>query len=317
MTALMRYLLKKSALLLPVFLGVSIMAFALGVMSPGDPVDQMLNPNGNESYSQEEYEEAAARMGLDKPICVQYANWLNQLLHGDLGRSFFTNKSIMEQLSRRIPISARLAALSMIFTILFGVGFGVWMAVYKDRMPDHILSLCSTTALSVPSFWIAIILIYWFAERWKLLPTSGITSPAGYLLPSITLALPSIGVCARLTRSSILDEIGRQYVTVALSKGLSRRQVVMCHAFANALIPVVTYLGTHMAGILGGASVVETVFAIPGVGSYAILAVQSRDYYVVQAYVLFSGAVYVVVNVLTDLFYMAVDPRIRSGGMFK
>lgn len=313
MTGLVKYILKKMVLLLPVLVGVSIIAFVLGVMSPGDPVDQVLNPNGNESYTQEEYEQMAARLGLDKPVYVQYVNWLGSLLHGDLGRSFFTNKNIVDQLARRIPISARLAMLSMMFTTVFGVGAGVLMAVYKDRLIDHILGVFSTVALSVPGFWIAIVFICLFAEMWRILPTSGITSPAGYLLPAVTLALPSMGVCARLTRSSILDEISRQYVIVASSKGLGRRQVVVRHAFGNALIPVVTYLGTHMAGILGGASIVETIFAVPGVGSYAISAVLSKDYYVVQAYVLFSGVVYVLVNILIDLFYIAVNPRIRRG----
>lgn len=313
MGTLIRYILKKTALLLPVLLGISIIAFALGVCSPGDPVDQVLNPNGNESYTQEEYQQMSARMGLDRPLHIQYVNWLGNLLKGDLGRSFFTNKNIMDQLAARIPISACLAGLSMVFTVVLGVGSGVVMAVCKDRFPDHLLGACSTAALSVPGFWIAILLIWVFGENWKLLPTSGVTSAWGYLLPAVTLAIPSTGVCARLTRSAILDEISRQYVTVAVSKGLSRRQSIVGHALGNALIPVVTYLGSHMAGILGGASIVETIFAVPGIGSYAISAVQSKDYYVVQAYVLFSGMVYVAVTILVDLLYLVINPRIRRG----
>lgn len=313
MWILIRYILKKMALLAPVLVGISVVAFALGAMSPGDPVDQVLNPNGNESYTREEYDQMSARMGLDKSLCAQYVNWLINLLRGDLGRSFFTNKSIMDQLAKRIPISARLAGLSMVFTAVLGVGGGLVMAVWKDRFLDHFLGGCSTVALSVPGFWLAIVLIWLFAEKWKLLPTSGISSGIGYLLPAVTLAIPSAGACARLTRSALLDEIGRQYVTVAASKGLSRRQTVVCHAFGNSLIPIVTYLGTHMAGILGGASIVETIFAIPGIGSYAISAVQSKDYYVVQAYVLFSGFVYVVANMLVDLLYLIINPRIRRG----
>lgn len=313
MAALIRYILKKTALLLPVLTGISVVAFALGAMSPGDPVDQVLNPNGNESYTQEEYDRMAARMGLDKPVYVQYGRWLGGLLKGDLGRSFFTSKSIRDQLARRIPVSARLAGLSMVLTVAAGVGMGGVMAVCKDRLPDYILGACSTVALSVPGFWTAILFIGLFAERWKVLPTSGITTWTGYVLPAVTLALPSVGVCARITRSAILDQISRQYVTVAASKGLSRRQTVALHAFGNALIPIVTYLGTHMAGLLGGASIVEIIFAVPGIGSYAITAVQSRDYYVVQAYVLFSGMVYVLVNMFIDLFYIAVNPRIRRG----
>ena len=255
----------------------------------------------------------AAKMGLDQPAVVQYFNWVDGLVHGDLGRSFFTNKSVMDQLAKRIPISLKLAGFSMILTIVFGVGSGVLMAVKKDRLLDHVLGTFSTVALSVPGFWIAIVLIFIFAEQWKILPSSGISDGSGFILPAITLALPSIGVCARLTRSAILDEIGRQYMTVADAKGMSRRRAVIRHAFGNALIPIITYLGNHMAGIIGGASIVETIFAIPGIGSYAIAGVQSKDYYVVQAYVLFSGCIYVLTNILIDLIYIALDPKIRAG----
>lgn len=220
--SLLKYILKKMLMLLPVLVGISIIAFALGIMSPGDPVDQVLNPNGNESYTQEEYDVMAAKMGLDQPAVVQYFNWVDGLAHGDLGRSFFTNKSVMDQLAKRIPISLKLAGFSMILTIVFGVGFGVLMAVGKDRLPDHVLGTFSTVALSVPGFWIAIVLIFIFAEQWKILPSSGI-------------------------------------------------------------------------------------------GSYAIAGVQSKDYYVVQAYVLFSGCIYVLTNILIDLIYIALDPKIRAG----
>ena len=311
--ALCKYILKKLLLLIPVLIGVSIVAFALGALAPGDPVDQILNPDGGQDYTQEQYDAVAARLGLDQPVWVQYLSWLKDLLRGDFGRSFFTQKSILTQLQRRIPISAALAGLSMALTVVLGVGAGLLMAIFRDSPLDRALGALSTLLLSVPGFWIAIVLIFLFAEQWKLLPTSGISSFSGYILPSVTLALPSIGVCARLYRSAILDEIGRQYITVANSKGLTFRRVVFSHAFINALIPIATYLGTHLAGILGGASVIETIFAVPGVGSYAIAAVQSKDYYVVQAYVLFCGCVYVTVNLLIDLFYILINPRIRVG----
>lgn len=311
--ALCKYILKKLLLLIPVLIGVSIVAFALGVLAPGDPVDQILNPDGGQDYTQEQYDAVAARLGLDQPVWVQYLSWLKDLLRGDFGRSFFTRKSILTQLQRRIPISAALAGLSMALTVVLGVGAGLLMAIFRDSPLDRALGALSTLLLSVPGFWIAIVLIFLFAEQWKLLPTSGISGFSGYILPSVTLALPSIGVCARLSRSAILDEIGRQYITVANSKGLTFWRVVFSHAFINALIPIVTYLGTHLAGILGGASVIETIFAVPGVGSYAIAAVQSKDYYVVQAYVLFCGCVYVTVNLLIDLFYILINPRIRVG----
>lgn len=311
--AIVKYILKKLLLLLPVLIGISIVAFALGTMSPGDPVEQYLNPDGNTVYTQEEYDAARQKLGLDEPPVVQYLVWLRNLLKGDLGRSFFTQKTILTQLQKRIPISARLALLSMAITVVFGVGFGVLMAVFKDGFIDRLLSSLATVMLSLPGFWIAIVLIYIFSETWKILPTNGITQAKGYILPAVTLAISSVGVCSRLTRTSILDELGKQYVTVADSKGMRRRRSVVCHALANAMIPIVTYLGTHLAGVLGGASIVETIFSIPGIGSYAITAVQSKDYLVVQAYVLFSGTVYVLANILIDLLYILINPKIRAG----
>ena len=309
--SLLKYILKKMLMLLPVLVGISIIAFALGIMSPGDPVDQVLNPNGNESYTQEEYDAMAAKMGLDQPAVVQYFNWVDGLAHGDLGRSFFTNKSVMDQLAKRIPISLKLAGFSMILTIVFGVGFGVLMAVGKDRLPDHVLGTFSTVALSVPGFWIAIVLIFIFAEQWKILPSSGISDGSGFILPAVTLALPSIGVCARLTRSAILDEIGRQYMTVADAKGMSRRRAVVRHAFGNALIPIITVLAPLVVDLMIGSLVIEKIFSIPGIGSLMIAAIQSNDYNVTISLAFIYSVMYIVLMLVVDVLYGIIDPRIR------
>ena len=309
--SLLKYILKKMLMLLPVLVGISIIAFALGIMSPGDPVDQVLNPNGNESYTQEEYDAMAAKMGLDQPAVIQYFNWVDGLAHGDLGRSFFTNKSVMDQLAKRIPISLKLAGFSMILTIVFGVGFGVLMAVGKDRLPDHVLGTFSTVALSVPGFWIAIVLIFIFAEQWKILPSSGISDGSGFILPAVTLALPSIGVCARLTRSAILDEIGRQYMTVADAKGMSRRRAVVRHAFGNALIPIITVLAPLVVDLMIGSLVIEKIFSIPGIGSLMIAAIQSNDYNVTISLAFIYSVMYIVLMLVVDVLYGIIDPRIR------
>ena len=177
--ALCKYILKKLLLLIPVLIGVSIVAFALGALAPGDPVDQILNPDGGQDYTQEQYDAVAARLGLDQPVWVQYLSWLKDLLRGDFGRSFFTQKSILTQLQRRIPISAALAGLSMALTVVLGVGAGLLMAIFRDSPLDRALGALSTLLLSVPGFWIAIVLIFLFAEQWKLLPTSGFSSFSG------------------------------------------------------------------------------------------------------------------------------------------
>ena len=186
------------------------------------------------------------------------------------------------------------------------------MAVGKDRLPDHVLGTFSTVALSVPGFWIAIVLIFIFAEQWKILPSSGISDGSGFILPAVTLALPSIGVCARLTRSAILDEIGRQYMTVADAKGMSRRRAVVRHAFGNALIPIITVVGLSFGRLLGGAVLTESIFSIAGIGKLMVDSIKLKNYPMVQGGVLFIAFVMCIVNLLVDILYAYADPKIRS-----
>ena len=310
---LAKYIGKKLIMLIPVLFGITVLAFLLGVLSPGDPVEAVLNPDGTQIVSDEEYAIMRERMGLDDPVPVQYVKWLKNALTGDLGRSFFTNKEIRDQLAYRLPYTIRLACFGMCLTVVFGLGFGILMARYRDKWPDRLLRLITTLMLSVPGFWLAILLILVLVEQLHLLPTSGLNGFSSYIMPGITVAFSTIGVCARLTRTAVLDELGRQYVTVASAKGMKAKTVTFRHAFRNSLIPITTFLGNYFAGILGGSTIAEVIFNIPGIGNYAISAVKSRDYYVVQAYVLFSGLVYVVINIVIDLLYLVLNPKIRVG----
>lgn len=310
---ILKYIGKKLILLIPVMLGISIIAFLLGICTPGDPVEAILNPDGTHIVIPEEYEAVRERLGLDEPVPVQYVRWLKNAMTGEFGRSFFTNKEIREQLAYRLPYTIRLACFGMVLTIVFGVGIGVIMAIYKDRWIDKVLRILTTLMLSIPGFWLAILMILLFVEHLKWLPTSGLNGFGSYLMPGITVAVSTIGVCARLTRTSILDELGRQYVTVASSKGLNARLVTIRHALRNSLIPITTFLGTYFAGILGGSTIAEVIFNIPGIGNYAITAVQARDYYVVQAYVLLTGFIYVMTNIGIDILYLMINPKIRAG----
>lgn len=300
-------------MLIPVLFGISVLAFMLGMASPGDPVEAILNPDGTQIIDQKEYDIVRERLGLDDPVPVQYAKWLKNALTGELGRSFFTNKEIKDQMVYRLPYTIRLACFGMALTVVFGLLFGILMAVRRDGPVDHLLRFLTTLMLSVPGFWLAILLILVFVEKLHLLPTSGLNGFSSYIMPGITVAISTIGVCARLTRTSILDELGKQYVTVASSKGLNARKVTMRHAFRNSLIPITTFLGNYFAGILGGSTIAEVIFNIPGIGNYAISAVKSRDYYVVQAYVLFTALVYVVMTLVIDLLYLVINPKIRAG----
>lgn len=310
---IVKYIGKRLLTLIPVLLGISIVAFLLGTSAPGDPVEAILNRDGSQIVSQEEYDIVRERLGLDDPVPVQYVKWLKNVMNGEFGQSFFTNKDIRDQMAYRLPVTIRLAMFGMALTVIFGVGFGMLMAIYKDTWLDRVLRALTTIMLSIPGFWIAIIMILIFVEKLKWLPTSGLNDWKSYIMPGITVAISTIGVCARLTRTSILEELGRQYVTVASSKGLSAKLVTIRHAMPNSLIPITTFLGTYFAGILGGSTIAEVIFNIPGIGNYAISAVQSRDYYVVQAYVLFTALVFVVMNLVIDLLYLIINPKIRAG----
>ena len=310
---ILKYMIRKLLTLIPVLLGITVLAFTLGVCSPGDPVEQILNPDGTQIVSERDYEIVRERLGLDDPLPIQYVKWLKNAVSGEFGRSFFTNKEIQDQIAYRLPYTLKLACFGMGLTVVFGIGAGVLMAVKKDRWLDHLLRSVSTVLLSIPGFWLAILMILVFSEKLHWLPTSGVHGFSSYIMPGITVAVSTVGVCARLTRTAILDEIGKQYVTVASSKGMNARMVTIRHAFRNSLIPITTFLGNYFAGILGGSDVAEVIFNIPGIGSYAISAVQSRDYYVVQAYVVFTGIVFVVMTLVIDLLYLVINPKIRVG----
>lgn len=310
---ILKYMIRKLLTLIPVLLGITVLAFTLGVCSPGDPVEQILNPDGTQIVSERDYEIVRERLGLDDPLPIQYVKWLKNAVSGEFGRSFFTNKEIQDQIAYRLPYTLKLACFGMCLTVIFGIGAGVLMAVKKDRWLDHLLRSVSTVLLSIPGFWLAILMILVFSEKLHWLPTSGVHGFSSYIMPGITVAVSTVGVCARLTRTAILDEIGKQYVTVASSKGMNARMVTIRHAFRNSLIPITTFLGNYFAGILGGSAVAEVIFNIPGIGSYAISAVQSRDYYVVQAYVVFTGIVFVVMTLVIDLLYLVINPKIRVG----
>ncbi len=310
---ILKYMIRKLLTLIPVLLGITVLAFTLGVCSPGDPVEQILNPDGTQIVSERDYEIVRERLGLDDPLPIQYIKWLKNAVSGEFGRSFFTNKEIQDQIAYRLPYTLKLACFGMGLTVVFGIGAGVLMAVKKDRWLDHLLRSVSTVLLSIPGFWLAILMILVFSEKLHWLPTSGVHGFSSYIMPGITVAVSTVGVCARLTRTAILDEIGKQYVTVASSKGMNARMVTIRHAFRNSLIPITTFLGNYFAGILGGSAVAEVIFNIPGIGSYAISAVQSRDYYVVQAYVVFTGIVFVVMTLVIDLLYLVINPKIRVG----
>lgn len=301
--------------LVPVLLGITLAAFLLGRITPGDPVDDALFRIGVEFPTDEDRAEMASQLGLDRPLMAQYMNWLNKVLHGDLGKSIITGADIGKELLRRLPITLKLSVSALIMAVVFGVGGGILMAICQGKPLDSVLKTISTLLLSIPSFWLALFLVTLFAEKLHWLPTSGLDRGiASLILPAISLAAVNIGATSRFTRGNILSELGEQYIVVANAKGLSQRAVTIGHAFRNSLIPIITLIGNYFGGILGGSTIIESIFAIPGIGSYVLSAIQNRDYPVIQGYVLITGTTFVLITLAIDLLYIAVNPKIRIQG---
>ncbi|MBS5164508.1 MAG: ABC transporter permease [Butyricicoccus pullicaecorum] len=310
-----KYICRRLLILIPVLFGISLAAFLLGRIAPGDPVDDALFRIGIEFPTAADRAAMRTALGLDQPIFVQYLNWLGKTLQGDLGRSYIGNREIAHELFTRLPITLKLSFSALIATIVFGIGGGVVMAACRGTWLNPLLKSISTLLLSVPSFWIALFLITIFAEWLHLLPTSGLDRGiSSFILPTIALASANIGSTARLTQANILTELGQQYIITANAKGLSPNAVMLRHAFRNSLIPIITLVGNYFGGILGGSTLIENIFSIPGLGSYVLSAIQNRDYPVIQGYVLITGTTFVLITLLIDLLYLAVNPKIRIQG---
>ncbi|QUH28121.1 ABC transporter permease [Vallitalea guaymasensis] len=306
------YILKKMLNVIPVLIGITLAAFLLGVLSPGDPAYISLTRDGITEPSDEEIEEKQHELGLDLPVHKQYFNWLKKVIKLDFGQSIYTGESIGEELARRLPITLKLAMYGFILTSMFGILIGVIMTLFRGSFIDSSLRFFCTLISSIPNFWLAIILITIFAETLQILPTSGYESEKSLILPSIVVSLTSIGFIARLTRASFLKVLSKEFIVLANAKGLRSYTIGIIHIFKNGIIPVSTYLGLYFAAILGGSSIVESIFALPGIGSYAIESIYARDYYVIQAYVILTGTTYILVNLGLDLLYFAINPKIKE-----
>ncbi len=311
---MIRYIIKRAASAVPVLLGISVIAFALGLLTPGDPARMALDRDGMSEITQEMLDAKREELGLNDPAPVQYGRWLWRVMHGDFGTSYSDHVSVGGELLRRLPVTLQLTFCSVLLVIVFGISGGILAAAHAGKTLDNILKVLTNLMLSFPSFWMAILLVIVFAENLKILPTSGAGSVRHLILPSAALASVNIAMTQRLMRSSMLTEFGKQYVLVANAKGIRRWQVLFAHAFPNAVIPVVTMIGNYIGGILGGSFIIENVFSLPGIGSYALAAIHARDYPVIQGYVLVTGTTFVAVSLLVDLVCAGINPRMRLGG---
>ncbi len=310
-----RFVLHRLVATIPVLLLVTAGVFTLIHLTPGDPIDAMMAESVDASVK----ERLRRDLGLDRPLYVQYAAWMGRLLQGDLGRSIRNQEPVIENVSRRIRPSLQLAALAMLVSLVVALPLGVLSAAKRNTPIDGAGTTFALFGICMPNFLLALLLIFVFGVRLRWLPISGYVDPleeplAGLrslALPAITLGLALAAVVTRTLRSSMLEALAEDYVRTARAKGLSERQVVVGHALKNALIPVVTVIGLQLGTLIGGAVITEYVFALPGVGRLVVDAVFARDYPLVQGVVLLIAVGFILSNLLVDLLYGWVDPRIR------
>ena len=301
-----QYFLGRLQHLFWVLLAVSVLVFLLVYLS-GDPIT-LLAPL---DAKPEDVERIRVLYGLDQPLIVQYWNVLVKALQGDMGDSFRYNQPALEMVMEKLPATIRLALFSLVLTILVGIPLGLWAGSHPNSAVDWLVSLITFVGISIPSFWLGILLILVFADKLRWLPPSGDASWQNILMPGITLSIYSIGLLSRLVRSTLIDVMQRDYIRTARAKGLRERIVLYRHALRNTMIPTVTVLGLQLGALLGGSVVVESVFAWPGVGWLMLQGIQNHDLPLVRAVVLVIGLGFVLINLIVDLLYSRLDPRIH------
>jgi ABC-type dipeptide/oligopeptide/nickel transport system permease component len=299
----------------PVLLLASLVVFSMLQLVPGDPIDAMLGASAFQTGSarQDLVDHVRQELGLNDPLPVQYGHWILGALHGDFGVSFVRGRPVADLILERLPSTAELALASLVFAVVFGLGLGIVAATHRDTPLDAAVMLLSLGGVSMPSFALGVLLILVFSVGLSWLPATGSGSPEQLVLPTIALGYEGVAQVARLTRTAMLDALSAQYITTARAKGLTGGAIVLRHALRNALIPIVTVAGLQAGHLLAGSVVVETVFARQGIGQLAIDAILTKDYPLVQGIILLSATSYLLINLLTDLSYGYLDPRIRAG----
>jgi peptide/nickel transport system permease protein len=292
----------------PVIIGVSVVVFSIIHLLPGDPVLAILS-GANATPEQER--ELRAQLRLDDPIVVQYARFLGRAVVGDFGRSIFSRRPVIEEIAEQLPSTLELAGTALVIAVAVGLTLGVLAAVWHDSWIDRGAMLIALGGVSMPSFWLGLLLIFVFSLQLGWLPATGQGGVSRLLLPAATIGLNYSAVIARLVRSSLLEVLGHGYIATARAKGLSEWGVTLKHALGNALIPVTTIIGVQLGNLLAGTIIVETVFSRRGMGRLAVTAVLDKDYPLIQGVVLVSALGYVLTNLLVDLSYSVLDPRIR------
>jgi len=310
-----RYVARRVLVAVPTLAGLSVLIFVLVSLAPGDPAEELTRKRfGDTEPTAADIARTRAMLGLDEPAVTQYLSWLGNALTGDLGTGFSRGRPVSTEIADAFGVTLVLAAAAVLVVVVVAFPLGVAAAMLHNRWPDHLLRLLTLVGASVPGFFLAYVLIYLFAVELGWLPVAGRGGLDHLVLPALTLAVVPTAIVSRLLRSSLLETFGESYVRAARAKGLAATAVVVRHGLRNATIPVVTYLGTLLAGLLDGVLIVEVIFAWPGLGQLTVQAIGARDYPLIQGIVLFAGALYVGLNLLVDLSYRLLDPRIRLAG---
>ncbi len=307
MSAVVRFLVRRVLLTIPVLLGVATLVFSMIHLVPGDPAQAMLG----DGASPQDIAELRGNLGLDRPLPAQYATFLRNAIAGDLGKSFRTGQPVTLMIAERVPATAELAFAAMAVALLLAIPLGIVAAVWRNTLADHAAMTFALAGISIPNFWLGPLLAIVFAVELGWLPVSGRGTLAHLVLPAVSLGLALSAILARMTRASLLEELGELYVRAARARGVSPAAAVLRHAMRNSLIPLVTIVALQFGAVLTGAVITETIFAWPGIGRLLIQSIGFRDYPMVQGCILLIAVTYVTVNLLTDLMYGVLDPRIR------
>ncbi|GHV26462.1 glutathione ABC transporter permease GsiC [Clostridia bacterium] len=304
---MLRYLSRRLIGTLPLLLVISMLVFLFIHIIPGDPVRHMVDKEA----TGQEIEAMRDRLGLNDPLPIQYLHYLSDLFHGNLGTSYKTGLPVWDMLRQRIGATVSITVWAILWSVLTGTLIGVLSAVTRGRIPDYLGMVTAISGISAPGFWVGLVLINVFAVKLRWVPTGGLSSWRSYILPSITLGIGIMGVLARFSRSSMMESLQEDYVRTARAKGQREFMVVLRHAFRNSLMQVITVVGLQIGGLLAGSVLVETVFTIPGLGRLMVDSINFRDYTVIQSLLMFFSLEYIVINLLVDLLYGVLNPKVR------
>ena len=310
--AVLRYVLRRLVSLIPVLLGVTIMTYGLMYLSPKDPVEMMLQAQGT-APSQEIVDAMRHQMGLDRPFLVQYLDWLLRFVRGDMGVSYLDGASVAGKLLTALPNTLKLAVSSILVTVVFSVPLGILTAVYQGKAADGIIRFLSFIGNSLPNYIVSLLLLYFFALKLGWFPILSSSSPISLVLPTLALAIPMTGKYIRQVRAAVLEQLHRPYVDGAISRGLKTRVILFHDVLRNAMITIVTLMSMSVGSLLGGTAAIEMIFVLPGFGYMVTNAVTARDYPVIQGFVVWMCIIYILINLLTDISYYYMDPRVGAG----